>query len=217
MIMKLDILYEDENIIVVHKPAGVAVENARATSMDIVAMVRNHFLPDSSYVGLVHRLDQPVEGIVVIGKNKAATAKLSKELQQHNFTKRYYALVTGEVPESGRLEDYIAKDAKTKMAVDATSDNGKKSALEYKVVEMPDGQEVDATCLDILLETGRFHQIRFQLSKRGWPILGDVKYGGENDSRFKRGAIALCAYELSFTHPVTGETMTYRIKPKWLP
>ncbi|MCR5145015.1 MAG: RluA family pseudouridine synthase [Lachnospiraceae bacterium] len=253
--MKLEILYEDDDVIVIHKPAGVASESARSTSPDVVSMVRNHLITQARkegekldgppFVGLVHRLDQPVEGILVLGKNSKATAILSKELSDHAFTKKYYALVEDAsfmegaiASDSGLdsmkekmvvLEDYLEKDNKTRLAKIVPKGQGKKARLTcIKIREdnyVCGGEDAvakkDACCiddknlLDIALETGRFHQIRIQLSSRGAAIVGDVKYGAKPDDRFKRGQIALCAYELSFTHPKTKERMSFHIQPQW--
>lgn len=268
--MKLEILYEDDDVIVIHKPAGVASESARSTSPDVVSMVRNHLITQARkegekldgppFVGLVHRLDQPVEGILVLGKNSKATAILSKELSDHAFTKKYYALVedasfmegaNSDVEVRGTssmegaiasdagldsmkekivvLEDYLEKDNKTRLAKIVPKGKGKTARLTCAKIREDNyvcgGEDAvakkDAYCiddknlLDITLETGRYHQIRIQLSSRGAAIVGDVKYGAKPDGRFKRGQIALCAYELSFTHPATKERMNFHIQPKW--
>ena len=175
------------------------------------------------YIGLVHRLDQPVSGLLVFAKTKEAAAFLSKQMDNGKFGKHYYAVVLGKPQkDKGVLEDYLYKDAHSNMTkvVDKTFPEAKNAVLEYSTVKTLWAIENDteATLLDIKLQTGRHHQIRVQLSNAGMPILGDTKYGSIRSKEFSRDSacrnVALCAYKLSFVHPVTKETMTFERTPE---
>lgn len=209
--MELEILFEDEDVLVCYKPAGIATQTARIAEADMVSLIRNYRVEkgEDSYVGVIHRLDQPVEGVLVFAKNAAAAAILSKELKEHQFAKYYYAIVTREnLPEEGVLEDYLVKDGRKNRAMIVTESNprAKKAQLSYRIVRRVD----DRSLLEIKLDTGRFHQIRVQLAGRTAPILGDVKYGGSKTD----GTLCLCSYRLQFAHPVSGEGMDFSITPK---
>lgn len=209
--MELDVMFEDEDVLVCYKPAGIATQTRDVASQDMVSLVRNYRSAhgEEPYVGVVHRLDQPVEGILVFGKNGASTAILCKELKERQFAKYYYAIVTREnIPAEGVLEDYVVKDGRKGRAMIVKENNprAKKARLSYEVVDKKD----DRSLLKIKLDTGRFHQIRVQLASRTAPILGDVKYGGSNTGN----PLCLCAYRLQFNHPVSEEGMEFEITPR---
>ena len=214
----LDIIYEDADIILVHKPAGVATQTKRLGQQDMESLLKNYRAKngETHYIGVVHRLDQPVEGIMVFAKNKKAAASLSKQVQQHVIGKYYYA-VTECVPENkkGVLEEYLLTDKKTNVTRVVEEDERKqisnskdvKSAkLEYEVVEEKEGKVL----LRIKLHTGRQHQIRVQMSHMGSPLVGDSKYG---NGASKEG-LALCSYRLEFKHPGTNKDVEFEIAPK---
>ena len=191
------ILYEDKEIIVCHKAAGIAVQSARIGMPDMESTLKNYLVAKNPgkmpYLGVVHRLDQPVEGVLVFAKNAAAAAILGKELKARQFAKHYYAIVTREnIPESGVLEDYVVKDGRKNRAMVVTENNprAKKARLSYEVVKRLD----DRSLLDIHLDTGRFHQIRALMGHIKHPLLGDVKYGYHG----KKRPIQLMAYRLEF-------------------
>lgn len=209
--MVLEVMYEDEDVLVCYKPAGIATQTQDVASQDMVSLVRNYrnAREGETYVGVIHRLDQPVEGILVFGKNAASTAILCKELKERQFAKYYYAIVTREnIPAEGVLEDYVVKDGRKGRAMIVKENNprAKKARLFYEVVDKKD----DRSLLKIKLDTGRFHQIRVQLASRTAPILGDVKYGGSNTGN----PLCLCAYRLQFNHPVSEEGMRFEITPR---
>lgn len=216
--MKTQIIFEDKEILVCHKPAGLAVENAAIGRMDMVSELKNYL--KSPYLGVVHRLDQPVEGLLVVAKTQKAAALLSKQLQNNTLNKEYFAVVCGQpMQQQGKIVDYLAKDNKTRMAkvVNKGDTEGKEAVLEYKVLETIRKDELEISLLKIQIQTGRFHQIRAQLSNAGNPILGDQKYGNEMSALCSLNTgtknVALCACSLNFIHPVTGEKMTFEITP----
>ena len=210
-----DIQYEDKELLVVYKPAGLATQSARVTSPDLVSSVTRHLKGAPVYV--VHRLDQPVEGLLVLAKTKQAAAGLSKQLQAGTLNKQYYALVyrgAEELPKEGILADYLWKNPQTQKAeiVAQASGKGKQAKLHYCVMTEKD----DIALLDVRIETGRFHQIRAQLAHAGFPILGDQKYGTqtsmERSEELGIKNVSLFAYALTFTHPKTGKQMEFQAK-----
>jgi 23S rRNA pseudouridine1911/1915/1917 synthase len=205
----LKIIQEDDDILVCYKPAGIATQTRRLGEKDMESLLRNYRAGkgEPPYIGIVHRLDQPVEGIMVFAKNQKAAAALSKQVQKRSIGKHYYALVRtdGSLPKKGTLTDYLLFDPKQNHTTvveetSATNPNGKnqdgknkdrnnknrngsssqspqKAILDYEVRQEQDG----IALLDITLHTGRHHQIRVQLAHRGCPILGDTKYGNVRD------------------------------------
>lgn len=206
-----DILYEDNEVLVVYKPAGLATQSAKPTEKDLESELKNYRVKkgEDPYIGVVHRLDQPVEGVLCFAKTRAAMDVLTKQLREHTLMKKYYAIITrGNMPTQGVLEDYLVKDGRKQraMVVKETDPRAKKARLTYRVISEVD----DMRLLDITIESGRFHQIRAQLASRTAPIYGDVKYGGVSTGR----PLCLCAYYLRFAHPKTGAMMEYEIHPK---
>ena len=208
------ILYEDKDILVCRKPGGLPVQTRRIGTMDMENMLKNYLAAkgEKPYLAVVHRLDQPVQGILVFGKNQKSGARLSEEMQKNEMEKIYLACVQG-VPEKeeGILEDQMEKVPGSNLSriVENKTKNSKKAVLKYKVLKTEAGRSL----LEIHLKTGRHHQIRAQLAYVGWPILGDTKY---NDKRPGEGSwqeMGLCASRLSFLHPATGKKMEFQVKP----
>ncbi len=209
--MNPDILFEDEEVLVCYKPAGMPTQSPNVTEMDMVSYLKNYRIQkgEADYIGVIQRLDQPVEGILAFAKNQKAAANLSLQVQNHKVEKLYYAIITrGIMPDSDTLVDYMVKDGRTNKAkvVKDNDPRGKKAVLHYQVVDTID----DKKLIEVQLETGRHHQIRAQLASRTAPIFGDAKYGGVSTGR----PLCLCSYKLSFAHPATGEKMTFQIVPK---
>lgn len=217
MDQRIRIVFEDDVLIVCHKYPGIAVQTAALGQADMVSELKKYLAGQGEknpYLAVVHRLDQPVEGLLVFAKTEAAAASLSKQVQDHDFTKEYTAQVYGKMPQKqGELTDFLVKDARsnTSRVVSEKDKNGKRSVLSYEVSEETEKTQT----LRILLKTGRHHQIRVQLSHAGCPILGDTKYGTEEAKRYaaEQGVkqLRLCASRLEFTHPVTGKQLQFTV------
>ena len=204
---RLVILYEDNHIIVVYKFSGILSQSDSTKDLDMVSIVKRYLKdryhkPGNVYLGLVHRLDRPVKGVMVFAKTSKAAARLSKQIKNSQMHKKYYAVVEGILKEKeGILENKIEKIDNKKVLIDTP--NGKEARLEYKVLKEKD----NLSLVDINLLTGRYHQIRIQFSSRNHPLYGDTLYG----SKYK-GDLALISYSLSFIHPTTKEKMCFEIK-----
>jgi len=211
--MTLNIIFEDNHIIVVEKPAGVLSQAGSLDLDDMLTEIKSYIKniyqkPGNVFLGLVHRLDTNVGGVMVFAKTSKAASRLSQDIRNLDFDKKYLAVVNG-VLETGKtieLIDYMIKDEVNKTAIFTDSKKGKKSVLRFKVLDNIDEQSL----IDIELETGRFHQIRAQLAKFGHPIYNDGKYG-EYDKGFGLG---LFAYEISFNHPTLKNRVKYQLMPK---
>ncbi len=219
--MQTKIIFEDKDIIVIYKPAGIAVQSARIGQTDVESELKSHLAAKekqagySPYLGIVHRLDQPVEGLLVFGKNRKAAADLSRQVQGVGFHKEYRAAVCG-IPgaQSMELVDYLKKeDGRAVVCVG----EGKKAILHLEVLQTKKLGEDCISLLSVRIETGRFHQIRVQLAHAGFPILGDKKYGSEKSlslSKTMGGCnTALSACRLFFQHPVTHKKLEYTSTP----
>ncbi len=208
------ILYEDKDILVCRKPGGLPVQTRRIGTMDMENMLKNYLAAkgEKPYLAVVHRLDQPVQGILVFGKNQKSGARLSEEMQKNEMEKIYLACVQG-VPEKeeGILEDQMEKVPGSNLSriVENKTKNSKKAVLKYKVLKTEAGRSL----LEIHLKTGRHHQIRVQLAYAGWPILGDTKYNDKGPGEGSWQEMGLCASRLSFLHPATGKKMEFQVKP----
>ncbi len=207
----LNIFYEDNHIIVVEKPCNVPSQEDRSHDPDMLSLVKAYIKekykkPGNVYVGLVHRLDRPVGGIMVFAKTSKAASRLTRQIQEHQFHKKYLAVVQGIFKEkNGKLIDYIKKDHSFN-AVITNEKEGKYAELSYKVLE----EKNQLSLLEINLKTGRHHQIRIQLQNRKHPLYGDQRYGEQNKQQ-----IALYAYELSFLHPIKKEMMGFKNIPHY--
>ncbi|MBQ7372186.1 MAG: RluA family pseudouridine synthase [Blautia sp.] len=211
------ILYEDSDILVCRKPTGLAVQNARMGTMDLESGLKNHLAlkqPDQiPYLAVIHRLDQPVEGILVFAKTPAAAKELNRQMTAGEMEK-YYLAVTDRKPAlpEGILEDELRKDGKTNTSqvVSKGTAGAKHARLSYRLwAELSDTRTRSGKryLLEIHLDTGRHHQIRVQMSHAGMPLLGDRKYYPEDRSGLPLG---LCAYRLDFFHPVSKKLMRFR-------
>lgn len=213
------ILYEDRDMIVCCKPAGIAVQNARMSAMDMESALKNYLAKNTQgrvpYLGIVHRLDQPVEGVLVFAKTPRAAGALSRQMSAGEMGKEYLA-VTAHAPvkQEGVLEDYLLKAGRTNTSrvADAGTPGAKKARLCWKVLDKKESGEDGARYLiHVILETGRHHQIRVQMAHAGMPLLGDRKYNPEDHSTVP---LALCSCRLKCRHPVTGRLMEFKVIPR---
>lgn len=194
---KLEILYEDEDLIVVVKPVGMVSQSVGGLEMDMVSAIRNYLSTSKKglYVGVIHRLDKPVSGIMVFAKNKNTSKWLSKQVSDRKMQKRYQAVVCGKIVDKcGQLEDFLQKSGKENRS-EVSGENGKRAILQYAVMEHLQRNEKDYTRIEITLVTGRHHQIRVQFANAGFPLLGDRKYGSDAS-----GDLALKSVYLRFYH-----------------
>lgn len=224
----LDIIMEDEHILVVRKPAGVESQSGKTFAMDLASEIKNYLTRKSKdkkpvYVGVIHRLDRPVSGVMVYAKTKQAAAKLSKQVQDGTMEKYYYALLCGKPEEKGQLVDYLLTDKKTNMTqvVEKDTIGAKYAKLTYEICSIDDWKDgnilrmkypeetKDTTLVKVHLITGRQHQIRVQFSNNHTPLFGDTKYNPKFRQVKGWRDIGLCACQLAFIHPVTNKKVTF--------
>lgn len=220
------ILYEDEYVLVIHKPAGIATQTSRLGQADVESELKNYLAKNNKapYLAIIHRLDQPVEGLLVFAKTPQAAKILSADLQKGNLKKSYHALVycKAELPDKEiKLTDYLLKDSRTNLsnAVSPNTAGAKKAELTWKAEYMTNRDNV--ALIEIMLHTGRHHQIRVQMSNAGMPLIGDMKYGNDCIKRISEEMgikqTALLADRLEFIHPKTKKNMSFSIPypEKW--
>ena len=204
---KLNVLYEDNHVIVVEKPINVLSQGDATGDKDLLTMVKEYVKikynkPGNVYIGLVHRLDRPVGGVMVFARSSKAASRLNKEQLEHGFSKKHLAVVNGILKEKhGQFVDKLLKlnDGNT-----IVSNKGKEAILNYEVLK--ENLSTKHSLVSVKLVTGRHHQIRVQFASRGHALCGDQRYGKQDNTQ-----LALFAYELSFTHPISKEKMTFKL------
>jgi 23S rRNA pseudouridine1911/1915/1917 synthase len=206
----LEILYEDNHVIVVYKPANILSQGDATGDKDLLTVIKEYIKvkehkPGNVYIGLVHRLDRPVEGIMVFAKSSKAASRLSDQIKKNEFQKHYLAVINGKLNEKkGIFKDYLFKDS-TGNTIVTDKNKGKESILEYEVLAEKD----NLSLVRIHLITGRHHQIRVQFASRNHPLVGDGRYG-----KYDGRQIHLCSYQLSFIHPTTKEQLKFERYPE---
>ena len=204
----LNVLYEDNHIIVVEKKPNILCQGDNTKDLDLLTIIKQYIKekynkPGNVYLGLVHRLDRPVGGIMVYAKTSKAASRLSNIIRKHEMQKEYLLVCSGSLEDKGIMEDYIERlDTKSIISNDK---NGKYAKLEYKVLHRLDNLNL----VKVDLITGRHHQIRLQFASRNCPLYGDQLYGLQDKKQ-----IALFCYHLSFKHPVKDEIMDFKLIPK---
>lgn len=212
----MKILYETNHVLVIEKPVNIPSQGDKTGDVDCLSLIKSYLKekynkPGNVYVGLVHRLDRPVGGVMVFAKTSKAAGRLSEDIRLGNFKKEYLLIADGKFEEEeGFFEDYLKKDERTntsKVVKEGTKDS-KFAKLEYKVLKYR--EDNDLSLVKVKLHTGRHHQIRVQFAQRGHSLYGDQKYG----KRGKGKQIALFAYSLSFPDPITKEMLTITSYPE---
>ncbi len=232
-----DILFEDNHLIVCVKPAGIATQTKKIGTPDMVSILKNHLAKGRKtpgqagsfpltpayaepYLAVIHRLDQPVQGIMVFARTPFAAKELCRELQMEGFGKHYRAAVSTKPPkDSGILEDYMVRDGRTNTSriCEKKTAGAKLARLSYSAVDESERFftiSPPAVELDVQLFTGRHHQIRAQLSNIGCPIIGDVKYTAGQTQKCSRQELKLCSYRLEFTHPKTKKRLAFELETR---
>lgn len=214
--INLKVIYEDNHIIVVEKPANIPSQGDKTGDLDMLTIIKAYLKekynkPGNVYLGLVHRLDRPVGGVMVFAKTSKAASRLSEQVREKVFKKKYLVIVNGKFEEKkGTLKDYLLKNERLNKSrvVEEGTKNSKYAELDYEVLKYD--KEQNLSLLKINLHTGRHHQIRVQLSSRDHSIYGDAKYNGRGSAR----QLYLWAYELTIQNVVSKEEMTFTSIPE---
>ncbi len=210
----INIIYEDNHLLVVEKPINVPVQADSSKDLDLLNILKNYLKnkyhkTSNVYLGLVHRLDRPVGGIMVFAKTSKCAKRLSQQIRDHQFQKIYNAIVLGNINKEGTYEDKLLKSNNKNIVT--VSDKGKIAILNYKKIE----SNKNMSLVEINLQTGRSHQIRVQFSYHGYPLYGDQKY---NKKAIKNAQIALFSKRITFYHPITKEQISFSLKnPSYYP
>lgn len=222
--MKLNILFEDSHIIVCEKPVGISSQGSKGFDLDLTDLIKQHLAKQSKekgepYLGIVHRLDRPVGGVMVYAKTPSAAADLSRQVANHSLKKYYYAVLCGRPGEkTATLTNYLAKDKKTNLSsvVSSTHRDGKKAWLSYEILSSKEHLGEVLSLAHIELHTGRHHQIRVQFANINTPLWGDTKYNGKIQKSPTNHwvNIGLFSYHLEFNHPKTKKHLAFTLSPK---
>ena len=205
----ISIIYEDNHLLVIDKPAGVLSQEDHSGDPDVLTLCKKYIKreykkPGNVWLGLVHRLDRPVSGAMVLAKTSKAASRLSEQIRNHELKKTYWALVYGMTPAESTLVHYLEKDERnnTVKAYNSKKGSGKRAELFFKTIK----QSAHYSVVEVDLKTGRPHQIRVQMAKIGHPIWGDYKYAEEDTGPGK--ILALRSVQISFKHPTKDEILT---------
>ena len=212
----LRVIFEDNQIIVVEKQPNIPSQADKTEDIDMLTIVKQYIKekynkPGNVYLGLVHRLDRPVGGVMIFAKTSKSAARLSDQVREKIFKKKYLAVVDGKFDNNkGTLEDYLYKDERNNISkvVSKEKKNAKLAKLDYEVLAYNEVKNL--SLVKINLHTGRHHQIRVQLSHAGHSIFGDQKYGTRGQGK----QIALWAYELTIEHQITKQEITFKSIPE---
>jgi 23S rRNA pseudouridine1911/1915/1917 synthase len=213
----LAVLYEDNHLLVVDKPAGLLTQSDKSGEDSLLEICRRYVRSKydkqgNVFIGMVHRLDRPVSGVIVFARTSKAASRLSALIRKGEMEKTYRAVVDGCLEGEGVLEDYLVREGDKTRKAEAIEPEAQKAILKYRSISA--GPE--KSFLEIDLVTGRKHQIRAQLSQIGHPVLGDRKYGSPVD--LGKDRIALMSYKLTFKHPTREEILTFTAnEPDWWP
>lgn len=203
----INVIYEDNHLLVVVKPINIPVQADSSNDLDFLTLLKEYIKnkynkSGNVYLGLVHRLDRPVDGVMVFAKTSKAASRLSEQVRTHKLRKEYYAVINGKAQDKDHLVDNLIKDKTTNIS--KVSEYGKESILDYELVSYIN----NLSLVKIDLKTGRSHQIRVQFSSRDLPLYGDQKY---NKYSKVGEQLALFAKRISFYHPITNELLNFEI------
>ncbi|WP_313345992.1 RluA family pseudouridine synthase [Sedimentibacter sp.] len=221
--MNLNIIFEDKYILCLNKPQGIPSQSDKTNDEDLMSQAIKYLSNkgEKSYLGLIHRLDRPVGGVIVFAKTEFANKELSKQVQLRETQKEYLTVVCGKPQNNNAiLEDYIKKLKTINMSKITTSEDkqAKLAKLEYEVLNNCETEEYGTlTLLKVKLHTGRHHQIRLQLSNAGLPIWGDNKYNKVFMKKKEFTQIALWSHKFGFKHPKTKGYMEFTSNPNSYP
>jgi RluA family pseudouridine synthase len=210
--MALDILYLDNHLLVINKAPGMLAQGDQTGDETVLTLGKAYLKayfnkPGRVFLGLVHRLDRPASGIMVLARTSKAARRLTDQFRRREPVKRYMAIVEGSCKSEEHCLDYLVKENRTVRVVDSGYPGAKRAVLQWRTVAHREGMSL----VDVNLETGRSHQIRVQLAHRGHPILGDFRYGARRP--FDGRNLALHGYFLSVTHPTRREMMHWYAHP----
>ena len=203
----INVIYEDNHLLVVEKPINIPTQEDNTKDKDLLTILKKYIKekynkPGNVYLGLVHRLDRPVGGIMVFARTSKAASRLSEQVRNKTFKKTYNAAVIGNIENTGKLKDNVLKDEKRNLV--KVDKNGKEAILNFKKLNYKNNMSL----VEINLETGRSHQIRVQMANHGYPLFGDQKY---NKTAKVGEQIALFAKKIEFIHPTTNELLTFEL------
>lgn len=201
-----DIIFIDNHLLVINKPAGILVQKDSTGDTSLLEEAKHYIKetfgkPGNVYLGLVHRIDRPVSGVVVFARTSKAASRLSQQFRSGTPEKVYHAIAEGEVPEEGNWTDYISREGATSRI--AKKGEGKEARLSFRRLKYNNGRSL----VEVRLETGRHHQIRLQFASRGYPLLGDFRYGSK--IKFGDKAVALHSSSLTVSHPTLNKEMQF--------
>ena len=210
IMIKINVLYEDNHVIVVEKPFNVLSQGDSTGDLDLLTMVKDYIKvkynkPGNVYIGLVHRLDRPTGGIMVFARNSKSASRLNKQFLDHTISKNYLLICHGLLDKNGKMIDKITKLSNGNSVIDS---NGKEASLDYELIDY--NKDEDISFVRVHLNTGRHHQIRVQFASRNHPLCGDKRYGIDDSDR----QLCLYSYMIEFVHPITKEVMKFESFPK---
>ncbi|MBC5998234.1 RluA family pseudouridine synthase [Romboutsia ilealis] len=211
----IKVIYEDNHLLVVEKPVNILSQGDDTNDKDMVNLLKNYVKekynkPGNVFIGLIHRLDRPVGGVMVFAKTSKAASRLSEQVRNKSFKKTYRAVIHGTMnKKEDTLKDYLYKNKKTNMVsvVNKNHKEAKNAELDYETLQSKN----NFSLVQIDLKTGRPHQIRVQFASRNHPLFGDQRYGQDVNKVGQQ--IALWSYKIEITHPTTKEKMEFICEP----